>query len=66
MSQPNPFRQRYFAALVVAFGSADLLPPTPLPMWRESKFSKVDDHVYRGAQPTREGFISLRKLGIRR
>ncbi len=27
-------------------------------------FQKVDDHVYRGAQPTREGFGNLGKLGI--
>lgn len=28
-------------------------------------FQKVDDHVYRGAQPTEEGFRNLAKLGIR-
>ncbi len=28
-------------------------------------FQKVDDHVYRGAQPTREGFSNLNKLGIK-
>jgi tyrosine-protein phosphatase SIW14 len=28
-------------------------------------FHKVDDHVYRGAQPTTEGFRNLAKLGIR-
>ena len=27
-------------------------------------FEKVNDHVYRGAQPTDEGFRSLAKLGI--
>ena len=27
-------------------------------------FQKVDDHVYRGAQPTRQGFSNLSKLGI--
>src|SRR5260370_27213223 len=27
-------------------------------------FWKVDDHVYRGAQPTEEGFRNLAKLGI--
>ena len=28
-------------------------------------FHQVDDHVYRGAQPTYQGFKSLAKLGIR-
>jgi protein tyrosine/serine phosphatase len=28
-------------------------------------FQKVDDHVYRGAQPTPEGFSNLSKLGIK-
>jgi len=28
-------------------------------------FLKVDDHVYRGAQPTAEGFRNLNKLGIK-
>jgi len=28
-------------------------------------FQKVDDHVYRGAQPTQEGFSNLNKLGIK-
>ncbi len=28
-------------------------------------FQKVDDHVYRGAQPTPEGFGNLSKLGIK-
>jgi tyrosine-protein phosphatase SIW14 len=27
-------------------------------------FQKVDDHVYRGAQPTASGFVNLSKLGI--
>ena len=27
-------------------------------------FQKVDDHVYRGAQPTEQGFKSLAKLGV--
>ena len=28
-------------------------------------FQKVDEHVYRGAQPTDEGFRELAKLGIK-
>ena len=27
-------------------------------------FQKVDDHVYRGAQPTDQGFLNLAKLGV--
>lgn len=27
-------------------------------------FQKVDDHVYRGAQPTNQGFLNLAKMGI--
>jgi protein tyrosine/serine phosphatase len=30
-----------------------------------TNFQKVDDHVYRGAQPTDQGFKSLAKLGIK-
>ncbi|HEY4361312.1 MAG TPA: tyrosine-protein phosphatase [Bryobacteraceae bacterium] len=30
-----------------------------------TNFHKVDDHVYRGAQPTVEGFRNLAKLGVR-
>lgn len=30
-----------------------------------TNFQKVDDHVYRGAQPTAQGFKSLAKLGIK-
>ena len=30
-----------------------------------TNFQKVDDHVYRGAQPTEQGFKSLAKLGIK-
>jgi tyrosine-protein phosphatase SIW14 len=28
-------------------------------------FQKVNDHVYRGAQPTEHGFLNLAKLGVR-
>src|SRR5579862_4304461 len=30
-----------------------------------SNFHKVDDHVYRGGQPSSEGLVSLSKLGIK-
>ena len=66
MSQFKSFRLRYFAALVVAFGSAGFAttPHDSSNVDGVGNFQKVDDHVYRGAQPTREGFLSLRKLGI--
>jgi tyrosine-protein phosphatase SIW14 len=38
--------------------AADTVPGVP-------NFHQVDDHLYRGAQPTPEGFGNLAKLGIR-
>jgi len=43
-------------SLSVVFGSQN--PNLP-------NFQKVDDHVYRGAQPTEDGFKDLAKLGIK-
>jgi tyrosine-protein phosphatase SIW14 len=45
----------------VSFAVAQLPgQPTGLP-----NFNKVDDHVYRGAQPTSEGFRNLANVGIK-
>jgi tyrosine-protein phosphatase SIW14 len=62
---------RPLAALLVAGGLAavglDAAPPlSSLASHMEGvgNFQKVDDHVYRGAQPTHEGFLNLSKLGI--
>jgi protein tyrosine/serine phosphatase len=49
-----------FFAVFFAFVSLAVAQPAGLP-----NFHKVDDHVYRGAQPTPEGFNSLSKLGIK-
>ena len=40
-------------------------PPVVLDAPGVANFHQVDDHIYRGAQPTAEGFKNLAKLGIR-
>lgn len=45
-----------FASLLAA--GADSLPGVP-------NFHQVNDHIYRGAQPTAEGFTGLSKLGVK-
>jgi tyrosine-protein phosphatase SIW14 len=52
---------RVFLAFALASGyavAADTLPGVP-------NFHQVDDHLYRGAQPSNEGFQNLAKLGIK-
>ena len=49
-----------FLAITLPTAPLAVAPPTGVP-----NFQKVDDHVYRGAQPTDEGFKSLAKLGIK-
>jgi protein tyrosine phosphatase (PTP) superfamily phosphohydrolase (DUF442 family) len=52
---------RIFLALALASGCAaatDNLPGVP-------NFHQVDDHLYRGAQPSKEGFENLARLGIK-
>jgi protein tyrosine/serine phosphatase len=63
MNPPKFFGSHYVATLVVAAGlaSAGFAAPS---LEGVGNFQKVDDHVYRGAQPTREGFSNLSKLGI--
>src|SRR3954467_8111095 len=46
------------AASVVSFASSSGQVPGV------GNFQKVDDHLYRGAQPTEQGFQNLAKLGI--
>lgn len=55
---------RRWAAIFVtaAFSSALFAAPV---VEGVGNFQRVDDHVYRGAQPTREGFSNLNKLGIK-
>ena len=65
---PMPrFRRRPLAVLLVftALAGAGIAAPSAAPYVEGvGNFQKVDDHVYRGAQPTREGFGNLSKLGI--
>lgn len=61
---PHHFlRSRHLAVLIVAtaLASGGFAAPS---LEGVGNFQKVDDHVYRGAQPTREGFRNLSKLGI--
>ncbi len=60
-------RLRHLAVLLVAtaVASAGIAAPSASPnVEGVGNFQKVDDHVYRGAQPTHEGFNNLSKLGI--
>src|ERR1700736_5626502 len=60
--------QRYPASIItmvlalmpLGAAPADLLDAPGVP-----NFHEVDAHLYRGAQPTSQGFTSLAKLGIR-
>src|ERR1700683_4376765 len=60
--------QRYSASITILIlalaplraGAADLLDAPGVP-----NFHQVDDHIYRGAHPTLEGFKSLARIGIR-
>lgn len=60
----NSFTTRRWAAFFVAatFSSALFAAPA---LEGVGNFQKVDDHVYRGAQPTAQGFSNLNKLGIK-
>jgi protein tyrosine/serine phosphatase len=48
----------FLAAAIPAFALA-ASDPTGV-----GNFQRVDDHVYRGAQPTNQGFLNLAKMGI--
>jgi len=61
MKSLNSFTTRA-AFLMAALSSALFAGPT---VEGVGNFQKVDDHVYRGAQPTPEGFSNLQKLGIK-
>jgi len=50
-------------ALVLCAAGLQAASPTDLP--GVHNFHKVNEHVYRGAQPSREGFASLANLGIK-
>jgi protein tyrosine/serine phosphatase len=50
----------FFIALGLPVAALAATPPDGVP-----NFQKVDDHVYRGAQPSEQGFKNLAKLGIK-
>jgi uncharacterized protein (TIGR01244 family) len=62
-------RQQYFRRGAAILSVAVSLTLTPA--WASSanenlpNFQKTDDHVYRGAQPTEDGFAQLAHLGIK-
>jgi protein tyrosine/serine phosphatase len=62
MNSPKFLYTRYLAVLIVStvVTSAGFAASVE----GVGNFQKVDDHVYRGAQPTRAGFNNLSKLGI--
>ncbi len=67
MNPQHFFRSRHLAALIVttALASAGLAAPSVAPFPKGvGNFQRVDEHVFRGAQPTHEGFTNLSKLGI--
>jgi len=67
MNPAKVFHSRYLTlAIVAAFlASAGFAAPSAAPSIEGVRnFQRVDDHVYRGAQPTRDGFANLSKLGI--
>ena len=56
---------RYAAVAFTASVFASAIFASTIPVGGVENFEKVDDHVYRGAQPTEEGFRNLAKLGIK-
>lgn len=52
-----------YAAFAFLFGVSALAAPPALP--GVGNFHQVDNHVYRGAQPTNDGFRNLAKLGVK-
>lgn len=49
---------------ILGFG-VTVSPAASLPLGGVPNFYKVDNQVYRGAQPTVEGFVNLAKLGVK-
>jgi tyrosine-protein phosphatase SIW14 len=63
MNSMKLFFQRRIAAFFLAAALPTLAFAAP-ELTGVGNFQKVDDHVYRGAQPTDQGFLNLAKLGI--
>jgi protein tyrosine phosphatase (PTP) superfamily phosphohydrolase (DUF442 family) len=61
------FKHLFHGRRIAGLFMATAAPVPDLPGFRPDgvpNFQKVDDHVYRGAQPTEQGFMSLAKLGV--
>jgi tyrosine-protein phosphatase SIW14 len=63
MHQPLTLRGSGRILAVLAIITLPALAGSPAPGIKN--FDKVDDHVYRGAQPTNEGFAYLAKIGVK-
>ena len=69
------FQASGFLAAAIAVGAAYLYcgaafgapasAPSPVPVTGVENFHQVNEHIYRGAQPTTTGFQSLAKLGVK-
>ena len=58
----NPMIGRRAAVLFIAIGLPIMAADAPQGV---TNFQQVSDHLYRGAQPTSDGFKSLSKLGVK-
>ncbi|HWE52976.1 MAG TPA: tyrosine-protein phosphatase [Bryobacteraceae bacterium] len=56
---------KIFLAVALASGCAMAADTVPQEFRGVPNFHQVDDHVYRGAQPSKEGFENLAKIGIK-
>jgi tyrosine-protein phosphatase SIW14 len=56
-------RRRFAALLTTAVIAAATVSAVPV-IQGVGNFQEVNDHIYRGAQPTDDGFANLKKLGI--
>jgi tyrosine-protein phosphatase SIW14 len=71
MNPQHFLRSQHFAKLIVAvaLASAGFAAPSAAANAAHNiqgvgNFQKVDEHVFRGAQPSHQGFVNLSKLGI--
>jgi len=58
-------KRQQFTLLSILFFGVTISSAASLPLAGVPNFYKVDNQVYRGAQPTVEGFVSLAKLGVK-
>jgi tyrosine-protein phosphatase SIW14 len=60
-----PFLQGNLLAVAAFAGAAVFATPASAQIAGVENFHQVNDHIYRGAQPTDAGFQSLAKLGVK-